>query len=797
MAVGAADYSKVTEGLSLSQAKLLLSLQGLDAEQQTSLLLQAGLISSSEQMQAKHIARALTESTLENTEKNRILTQLGLLDAETGEILTSQTCTQEKLLQALATTTLDEEEKQEILTKVLGTVENGKYAVSFDVLTGAIWNNIKAMAKWLITNPIGQIGLIIASLGLLTKGFNSVIESKEKLADKKLEGIDKEISELDAEITSLESLQSKLDNAKGNKIELAQIQNELNDAIGDTPGLLNGEGKAYDVANAKLKAYIESKKQERDASKKNKINASKEKFDNSAYEADGWFSIDATAEQMRQWAKMYQGFVNYYNKLPSDSKEKASFADADEYAQSAFRMFAGKMDMEGWSDYWDEQVSIAYDAFADVIEDYEGYGGQDFLKGLIANMVRGGSDFSEISGVVQNILDNSDMQNAINTYWESLVDPDIDSEEALSNVKKIFDNLISQYPQLESFFDGVYERIVSGGNKVADATSDSVKGVTSLLKDVTTTLSDLQDKYDEVTSAQEEYNSTGAISADTMQKLIDNDLLGYLDFSSGKLKVNTDALLAQGEAAKVAAIQSLQKAMAEDLAAIAAGDDEKASNLAKTAIANLGNAAEKAGGKAQTAAGLLAGFAVAAQAAKDGAEGNLADGVDVDTYRAKADAVIAAYTSAANQIGKITIKSPKTSKSSGSGGSSSSSDKNEELENYLKYCEELYKVHQDELKYIHDIQWGYDNLAKTEEERKDILDKIEQARKDYADNQVKDLEHQIALAENLNSEYADTLEYYNRIQEIAHAEADRLRSIGYDDNSDEVQEWQNKCENSS
>jgi hypothetical protein len=51
----------------------------------------------------------------------------------------------------------------------------------------------------------------------------------------------------------LEELQTKLKDAKGNKEELASIQGELNNAIGDTPGLLNGESTAYDTANLALK----------------------------------------------------------------------------------------------------------------------------------------------------------------------------------------------------------------------------------------------------------------------------------------------------------------------------------------------------------------------------------------------------------------------------------------------------------------------------------------------------------------------------------------------------------------
>ncbi len=184
------------------------------------------------------------------------------------------------------------------------------------------------------------------------------------------------------------------------------------------------------------------------------------------------------------------------------------------------------------------------------------------------------------------------------------------------------------------------------------------------LKTLTSTLATLQGKYDELKSAQDEYNSTGAISAETMQTLIDNDLLKYLDFSSGKLKINTQALINEGEAAKVSAIQNLQNAAAHDLMVLAGTKTGEMSNTAKTAIENMGNAAETTGNQAETAAGKLLNFAAGAWAAA---------GLDPDTqsedFMAKANAIISAYKNIANTIGGLTIRTPK------GGGSSSSKDK--------------------------------------------------------------------------------------------------------------------------
>ena len=119
------------------------------------------------------------------------------------------------------------------------------------------------------------------------------------------------------------------------------------------------------------------------------------------------------------------------------------------------------------------------------------------------------------------------------------------------------------------------------------------------------------------------------------------------------------------------------------------------------------------------------------------------------------------------------------------------SEKNEALDNYLKDAENRYKIHQDETKYIQDLQYAYDNLTKKEEERLDITGKINEVYRDLADNRIKDIEHQIDLAKELN-EYADVTDYYKQIQKVSHEEANRLRAMGYDDNSNEIQDLQKK-----
>ena len=363
----------------------------------------------------------------------------------------------------------------------------------------------------LATNPLTWITAGIAGFSLLIKGIDTWIGKQEKLARTKLEGLDDKITTYDEEIASLEELQVKLESAKGNQSELAKIQNELNDVIGETAGLLNGEGKAYEIANAKLRANIELKKQQRKKVVKEKVSASEDLFDNNAYERDGWFEIDYTGNMMQNYAKQYQTFIDAYDSL--SDKQKDFYKDANTFALA--RLKGMGVDVDGWSDYWNEQVQTAYDVFDDVIQDYDGVGGQDFIRNLIDNMVRGGSDLSEISNIINQVIDNEKLQNNINSYWESLVNPDMDSGSALESVKTMIKDIIDQYPQLETFFNDFYNGIVNGAEVVADTVSDTTNEIGNSLDTYKTASDDISS----LATAFKELSDNDYISLETISKI--------------------------------------------------------------------------------------------------------------------------------------------------------------------------------------------------------------------------------------------------------------------------------------
>ena len=161
-----------------------------------------------------------------------------------------------------------------------------------------------------------------------------------------------------------------------------------------------------------------------------------------------------------------------------------------------------------------------------------------------------------------------------------------------------------------------------------------------------------------------------------------------------------------------------------------------------------------------------------------------------DQYNADVESVVA-IAKAQEEIEKIisSIDTGGTIPNYSGAAKDSSSDKNEALDNYLKDAENRYKIHQNETGYIQELEYAHNNLTKNEKERLDITGKINEAYRDLADNRIKDIEHQIDLVKELN-EYADVTDYYKQIQKVSHAEANRLRTMGYDDNSNEIQDLQ-------
>lgn len=96
-------------------------------------------------------------------------------------------------------------------------------------------------------------------------------------------------------------------------------------------------------------------------------------------------------------------------------------------------------------------------------------------------------------------------------------------------------------------------------------------------------------QLDILNTAMSEIQNTGNITAETFQKLSDNNLLEYLDSVNGKLVVNKDGFINNTEAVKESAIANLQASTAEQVRGIVLEDLKKQQEGANTATENANN----------------------------------------------------------------------------------------------------------------------------------------------------------------------------------------------------------------
>lgn len=82
----------------------------------------------------------------------------------------------------------------------------------------------------------------------------------------------------------------------------------------------------------------------------------------------------------------------------------------------------------------------------------------------------------------------------------------------------------------------------------------------------------LSEQYEILTKAQNEYNEYGNISASTMKKIIDNDLLGFLEAENGLLTFNTKKLQDNATATREGYIEKLKMSLYAKLNQIALED---------------------------------------------------------------------------------------------------------------------------------------------------------------------------------------------------------------------------------
>lgn len=332
-------------------------------------------------------------------------------------------------------------------------------------------------------------------------------------------------------------------------------------------------------------------------------------------------------------------------------------------------------------------------------------------------------------GIVTNSV--SDAKTQINDMKKDL----------LNNLTESFNLIINN----EDTIDEVKNKLISIRDLIIS--SADADPIASALSDYEDKLSSLQSGYDKLLSAQEEYNTYGAITASTLKDLTDNNLLQYMTVTANGISINTSALEDNEQALKASATAELYNAMCNDIQNLSLNDTSQLSTIAQSAIANLDSAATTAGKNAAVAAKGWWEYGSSIQSIPGVSK------LTGDNYQ-KATAIVNQYKKIAQSINSISVgKTNSSKKSSGSGskssGKSASDTAKEEIEAYMEYLEKALEggriTYSD---YVRDVTLKLD----------DMYHNGRITAKEYFDYVEKRLNQQLKVYESALSAVTDLLE---------------------------------------
>lgn len=206
-------YTASLRGLSETQARVVLSSTNLDKVQKQQILNKLAETNATITLTSAEATEALTRKLGSKEAANNLLIKSGLVTKEQIETGVKITLNKKMLEQAMLSGKITEEEYKQFIAATGLTGGNVGLATSFKLLTLQIWENIKAMVAWMVSNPFGQImlgaTLLMGAVGIIDLLTTSVEEHREQLSDLKSEYSEIK-SELDGVNSELESTQSKI-----------------------------------------------------------------------------------------------------------------------------------------------------------------------------------------------------------------------------------------------------------------------------------------------------------------------------------------------------------------------------------------------------------------------------------------------------------------------------------------------------------------------------------------------------------------------------------------------------------
>lgn len=547
-----------------------------------------------------------------------------------------------------------------------------KYGAS---LAGATLKTIGLQAATIALNAALSLGLS-AGITLIITGLDKLIHAEEnaaKAAQERvnaakdlLDGYEKERNSIDDLIKQYEELKKKSSRTPEEEIKIYEIQTQINALIKDQKQSIDLVNGAYDETIKKLK-QISSEERERSLKQAEIAKKETEK----QIEDYGNFGLE-------EFRPAFQNYGIDLVKLQNEILPGSVFQKSvDEILKAADYQTTIRL-LEEFKQKMEDAGDTSSDMYYKIIEDLK------TMYGLQNNL-------NEATDTYNDILAESKIK-------EMFPDGTINNVEDYKNALEKINSMDF------SGMDGLQEKMVLLLAKTfpefAKEAKEAAEGVTQIKKAIELTFSDLDQLvtgYDTLTQALKEFNSTGSVTYDTMNSLINNNLLQYLDFSSDKLAINEAAFTNAATAAKANAQYQIAAEAATQLAALAYGEQSAELKGTEASTKNMTTQTKELYNKLVEIIPQILNGANAwneYRKAMGTAFDNLDDGVAI-----QAKNIVTNAANLMNMVNRMTVTSvsyqrasAKTSSSRTSSSSSASTAQREAEEAYKKRLEEFTKA---------------------------------------------------------------------------------------------------------
>lgn len=674
---------------------------------------------------------------------------------------------------------------------------------------------LKGALDLIAAHPVLATFAAIAGAAKLFSGEVEALREEIGTLKEELDGLDNSSTRIGEIKEEFNKENLSLDEQKSLFKEIKDIQKNLREEYGLNTKAINENTKELDKQLDKLKEIVDlqsQKKNQKLLEDTEAVGAGKNFWefilDPSGY-FDG-FTESGKAKIKKQVEEYYDDIVKYAingNKKIKDAFNELEAAAGDEnITQDVFnKYFSSTYKAITDSKYSDEVKGALIAHLNEIKNSYDEVLQDTFDENAVKRALEG--NFKGIKNILIDGQD-TDLGDGIKVHIASALENGLDSDWFKEQIKKIADkNGFADIHLLEELMPelGDNANIMSSLASMSDALGIPLESLLNILieifpqlasvsdmtqitrtsfEELSTALDDVQDAYNTVCDALEEYNENGFFSIDTLQSLLEmnSEYLDTLVDENGNIRDNTDAFQGLAEA-KLANVQADEDARYyNELLRLAQLDEAGAAQLAAGSIEQH-NAAM--GGQAPNAEKLRAQIQANIEKFNEESAAALKAAYDVNEATHKRNTAIIDATKLGLQknFGSAMNRSSNSrsgSKSRGGSGSSSKSEKEwwekeyDALKNQFDYNEITIEQYIGSLEnLLGRVGQGTEAWRKINKElQKQKLDKV---KNDYDAGRIS-LDQYIISLQNLQQAYAAGTEGWNKLADaIKKAKLDKLK----------------------